>query len=451
MTKQSFSSTHNLPLTLGSDIVPSTKDGSVYYQMFRSAPIGIVRTTLEGRLIEANYAFYQLLGYPEDFTTKRLVKDLASELYVDAASRTRLVELVLQKGTVTNYPVLFRGNRNRHVHCNLHVRAAQDRAGNISYLEAFVENVDLQSRTEQKLRESEARYRAIFETTGAGTIIIEEDTTISKVNSGFVRLFGYSKEETEYKMKWPELIADEKDRETMLRYHYLRRRKHPNVPVEYEFTLKDKTGGLRNIFLRVDIIGDTSSSVASLFDITTFKQACRHLKASESKLASLVEAFDGFIYTVTADFRLTYTNKALLRFIGNREPEVQCHKAIYQLDKPCEWCPLPQLVSGETVKTEILNHKSNRWYYMVSSHLFDDPQIAAEFQTVLIDITERKLAEEQLKEKEAILEQENIRLRATIKDRYRFGSIIGKSLPMQKIYELILRAAGSEANVIIYG
>ena len=62
-----------------------------------------------------------------------------------------------------------------------------------------------------------------------------------------------------------------------------------------------------------------------------------------------------------------------------------------------------------------------------------------------------KKAMDELKASETSLREENVRLKANIKERYRFGKIIGKSPVMQKIYELILKAAASDAGVIVYG
>ena len=62
-----------------------------------------------------------------------------------------------------------------------------------------------------------------------------------------------------------------------------------------------------------------------------------------------------------------------------------------------------------------------------------------------------KKALDELKESETSLREENVRLKANIKERYRFGKIIGKSPVMQEIYELILKAAASDAGVIVYG
>lgn len=67
------------------------------------------------------------------------------------------------------------------------------------------------------------------------------------------------------------------------------------------------------------------------------------------------------------------------------------------------------------------------------------------------DITETKLHEIATEVEREHLESENIKLKATIKDSYRFAGIVGKSPAMQEVYRLILGAAGSNANVVIYG
>ena len=63
------------------------------------------------------------------------------------------------------------------------------------------------------------------------------------------------------------------------------------------------------------------------------------------------------------------------------------------------------------------------------------------------DITWQK----EMEEKAAQLERENIELRANIRERYKFGDIVGKSPAMQEIYDRILSAAASDAHVAIYG
>jgi len=67
------------------------------------------------------------------------------------------------------------------------------------------------------------------------------------------------------------------------------------------------------------------------------------------------------------------------------------------------------------------------------------------------DITKRRLRELAIREERDTLRQENVTLRASIKERYRFGDIVGKSQVMQEVYELTLKASASEKDVLITG
>ena len=71
--------------------------------------------------------------------------------------------------------------------------------------------------------------------------------------------------------------------------------------------------------------------------------------------------------------------------------------------------------------------------------------------TAIRDITEDVLREAAIHEEAENFRKENIKLRSSIKERYRFDRLIGKSAPMQKVYELILKAAATDANIIILG
>jgi len=71
--------------------------------------------------------------------------------------------------------------------------------------------------------------------------------------------------------------------------------------------------------------------------------------------------------------------------------------------------------------------------------------------STLIDVTEAMNRETAIKEEASRLRRQVKSLKASMKERYRFGEIIGKSAPMQEVYELITKAAAKDANVIIYG
>jgi PAS domain S-box-containing protein len=141
-------------------------------------------------------------------------------------------------------------------------------------------------RAVKALRKSESEYRTIFETTGTATVIIEEDTTLSLVNTKFEELSGYSQEEVEGKKSWTEFIVEE-DLERMNEYHRLRRIDPTAAPTSYEFRLIDKAGNIKAIFLSVSMIPGTGKSIASLLDLTERKRAGNLINAQRDLALAL--------------------------------------------------------------------------------------------------------------------------------------------------------------------
>jgi PAS domain S-box-containing protein len=67
------------------------------------------------------------------------------------------------------------------------------------------------------------------------------------------------------------------------------------------------------------------------------------------------------------------------------------------------------------------------------------------------DITEIKEQQMAAQRTADLLHDENRVLRSSLKERYRFGEIIGHSPAMQEVYELILKAAATDVSVAIFG
>ncbi|MCP4341629.1 MAG: AAA family ATPase [Desulfobulbaceae bacterium] len=129
------------------------------------------------------------------------------------------------------------------------------------------------SRAEQALRESEKKYRAIFEHCGTPLIFIEEDMTISICNKEFEKLSGYSRDEIEGRMKWTKMVAEQGDLERMKGYHRLRRLDPGASPQTYEFQLIDRKDKLKDVVASVTMMPGMKHSMAAMLDITERKRA----------------------------------------------------------------------------------------------------------------------------------------------------------------------------------
>jgi PAS domain S-box-containing protein len=130
---------------------------------------------------------------------------------------------------------------------------------------------------ENALRESESRYRTMFESTGTAMMIVEEDTTVSFANSEFLRLTGYTQEDINSKKSWTEFVVQE-DLERLLAQHRLRRERREAALRQYEFQLKTKNGQIHTMLVTIDMIPGTRQSIASLIDITGQKKVEEELK-----------------------------------------------------------------------------------------------------------------------------------------------------------------------------
>ena len=175
-------------------------------------------------------------------------------------------------------------------------------------------------RAENTLRLSEERYRAVFESTGTAMVIIEEDTTLALVNDEYVRMSGCSREELEGKKTCLDFVAPG-FREMILTHHRNRRTSPDSAPSSYEFDYVTKTGEIRNIFTKVNMIPGTARSIASYMDITPLKRAER-LMNGEKHVLELIGS-DASLQTVL---------EVLCRLVEEQAPELRCSILLVDAD-----------------------------------------------------------------------------------------------------------------------
>ena len=259
------------------------------------------------------------------------------------------------------------------------------------------------TKLKHRIDASKETYKTIFDNTGTATIIVEEDTTISLVNEQFEVLFGYSKEEIEWKKSWTEFIVEE-DLERMKKLHYSRRKDPKSTLRKYEFRLTDKKGDIRDIFIVIDLIPGTKKSVASLLDITERKKMEEKLKDSEEKYRYLFDnAQVGLYWSKISDGEFIECNDTFAKLFGydTREECLANYNAIEHYIDPNA---RSELIEEIRVNKEVKNYEINVTrrdgapiWLSLSTRMFEKEN---RFEGAAIDITERKNAEEKLKESE---------------------------------------------------
>jgi diguanylate cyclase (GGDEF)-like protein/PAS domain S-box-containing protein len=123
----------------------------------------------------------------------------------------------------------------------------------------------------KELHESEVLYRTTFENTGAATVIIQDDMTISRANSFFVNMSGYGKGEIELKKSFFD-FWDEKSRRAIMNDEG-----NLNNEENLECKFINKEREVKDILLTITTIPGTDNHVASLTNITELKEAERQI------------------------------------------------------------------------------------------------------------------------------------------------------------------------------
>src|SRR5438309_4307490 len=125
---------------------------SRYLALFNDLPIGLCKTTAEGKIIDANPAMVQMLGYPDG---ESLLSVNAADLYVDPADRKRWQMLIGHDNAVRRYETQLRRRDGSTIWVEENIRVARDAEGRMLYFEGSVEDITDRRSLEAQLRQSQ--------------------------------------------------------------------------------------------------------------------------------------------------------------------------------------------------------------------------------------------------------------------------------------------------------
>jgi PAS domain S-box-containing protein/putative nucleotidyltransferase with HDIG domain len=366
-------------------------------QLLDNANDSIVLHDFEGRLHYVNEVACRFYGYTSEELMQKKVFDL---IVLESAEdhQFRLNELKT-KGRVVFDAVFGKDGALIPVEVNSSVIDI----GGKQFVLGVARDITKRKQAEEELQTSEAKYRKIFENTGTAAMIVEEDTTMSLINREFETLSGYAKEEIEGKKSWKEFFTEDY-LDDMIRYHYLRRVDPDSAPKQYETAFITRKGDVKHIIDTVSVIPGTNQSLAFLLDISGIRQAEKTTEQSEEKFRTLFEEAPGGIGIARAG-KMLMANRAYLRMFGFASvTELVGTPLLDQIAPQCR-SQVEEIARGreqgkeaprayETVGLKKDGSQSPLYIETARIELPDGPATIGYFT----DITERKRAEERLRE-----------------------------------------------------
>jgi two-component system, NarL family, sensor histidine kinase UhpB len=396
--------------------------------LFECAPFGLIMINQKGDFIYVNPGFSEIFGYsPEEIPDGRT---WFRKAYPDSQYRKGVISAWIND--LQRSKVREKRPREFVVHC---------REGNqkiIQFIAVQLEtgenmlvclDVTENRQAEEMLRNSEKEYRTIFENTGTAMCIIEADTTISMVNEEFVRLSGYSRKETEGRMRWTDHVVKE-DIPTMRAYHWQRRADPSSVPREYSFRFIDRSEQIKEIALTVSMIPGTQKSVASLMDITSHKKAKKNLQESEARYRLLTDNVTDVIWLMDMSLRFKYVSPSAEKLSGYSEEEA--------LAMPLERLLTPEsFKKAQEVLAEELRNKGRKGHNLSRSVVLELEIVCKNGNTLWSEVNARFLRNAEGRVREILGVARNIAARKEMEDRLRQSSLQLRALSahLQRIRE----------------
>jgi PAS domain S-box-containing protein len=166
-----------------------------YRQIFENAGEGIFQSTPQGCYLTANPALAHMHGFDSPEELIRSCLDISREIYVEPTRRDEFKRLLEEHGTVRGFEhQTFRKDGSK-IWISVNARAVRDDSGGILYYEGTAQDITERKQAEQALRESEERYRELFENSKDAFYVHDMNGRYTSVNRAAEKLSGYSREE----------------------------------------------------------------------------------------------------------------------------------------------------------------------------------------------------------------------------------------------------------------
>ncbi len=376
-----------------------------YRRLFESAKDGILILDFNtGMIVDVNPFLTSLLGYSREEFLKRHLWEIG--VFKDIAESKAGFRKLKAKDYIRyeDLPIETRGGKKVDVEFVSNVYLVGDR----KVIQCNVRNITERRKAEEALKESEERYRAIFNDAILGIYQSTPEGRYLRVNPAFARIGGYASPKEmmrEVNDIGRQMYANPEDRARLVKL--LTGKGHI---ADFVTQIRQKNGNLVWISINSRAVKGAKGKIlyyeGTIEDITERKEIEDALKQSEERYKAIVENSLAGIAIIGLDGKIMAANKAAADIIEFGSPEAGVGKSVFGVVAPES---RPKLVAdfanvlkgkgGYLAEYKILTAKGReKWIDNLGTKItyLGKPAIIININ----DITERKKAAAGLKESE---------------------------------------------------
>jgi PAS domain S-box-containing protein len=399
-----------------------------YRALVETTETGYAILDLQGKVLDANMRYVNLTGHNSlhEILGRSVTEWTAA---YDVEKVTEEIAKCAEMCFTRHLRVDYAGKSGRIIPIEMNSTLVHSAEGTV--ILALCEDISERGQAEEALKESEMRFRTIFEHTGVGVAQVESHTgRFVRINRKFCDIVGYSPEELLERDFTS--ITHPDDREISLR-NTARLRAGEVDSYSLEKRYIHKNGTIVWVNLTVSPLWTAGEErefhVAAVEDITERKRAEDALRESEMRFRTIFELTGvGMAQVESHTGRFVRINNKFCDIVGYSPEEMLCRDYM-SLTHPDDLEPclieLARLTAGEVgcvtmEKRYIHRNGTIMWVNITVSAMGEE----REFHVgVVQDITERKRVEEALQQSKAQISHLNDVLR-TIRD---VGSLIHRA------------------------